>query len=412
MGGCGSNNLYSDQEKDDPRFRRRETFVFQGKKTQINPQFRRFLKSSLLRNPSFHEVAVDVGKATDTDIDRMIDFMEEKTFPEGAYVCGAGNSEDDDYLGVITQGECRLYIDQNGIELLLKKGDLVGDILFLVPHEHKTPKLGMTKCSRPTTVMRIKRSNYDLVMSHSNPDVHEDLDWSEFLSAHLTSKQLKELEPKTTTVRFARGDVILKRGEESTDFYIVHRGIVKASIDLETMAAEADMEKRFSRRRLSLHDRIVDVTAHSRIVGEQGHFGEHSLISGKPQPYFIVAMVDVTLLKIPATVFNSEIFSKAKATLAKHVHAEHHLADTLHAKKKESQGRSASPAPAESQTIKRQPSNKKDKKIFLHMKEKEKEKEHEHDEHGRVGEGVANGNEDPGLLSNVVSIILLKGILY
>jgi len=406
MGGCGSNNLYGEDEAG-----RKDNFVFHKKMEAIPPPLRIFLKSSLLRNPSFHETAVEIGKATDADLDRMIDLMEEKVFHEGSYVCGSGNDDDDDCLGVILSGECRLSIDSQGNSIVLKKGNLVGDILFLVPKKNRAPGLGLTQSLRVSTIYRLKKSDYDFIMGNSNVDASADLNWSEFLTAHLTPAQINELQKMTQTVRFSRGDVIIKRGDQANDFYLVFKGMVKATVDLEVLVTESEEEKRRSRRRASIHDRIVDIKSHSRVVGEQGHFGEHSLITGKPQPYFVVAMVDVALLKVPAYIFNCKVFAKAKSTLSKHVEVENELADTISMRKlkKEDSRRSPSEARPEARQLKSQrrmrheesdkdgSPQKSEKKIFAHMREKEREQEEE---------------EDSGVVANVVSTIMLKGILY
>ena len=201
--------------------------------------------------------------------DHLLNAFEKYSVPKGTYIITEG--EVGDYFYVIQEGTVE-YVAQGDRVGVGSKGQSFGEIALLYDCPRRVSVVGATECS----LWRVDQKSFRQILANGRLDgdreTIETLRKVSFL-AELSEEYLAKMANAVKTQHFSEGDVIIKKGDLGSTFYILKDGTVV----------------------------VKDIEAGGQIFSDQVYksgdfFGERAIVTEEPRAANIIAKEDCTTL--------------------------------------------------------------------------------------------------------------------
>lgn len=200
-----------------------------------------------------------------SDFSQICAGLKQKHFPRGHTLFRAGDEGDAMYF--INSGKVEIQTKKGQLIHILRHGDFFGEGSLL---EENNKRFSTAKCATPVDVIKIKRSDFEKYIEHSNgAKVNLKFKWKARTLAD--AKAMIRLQTNVKLNVFKKGDVVYKEGDMGRSMYFVD----------EEKGGELDVKH-------------GGIKVHSYRGGES--FGESSLLLQRPRSSTVICKSETCVL--------------------------------------------------------------------------------------------------------------------
>uniref|UniRef100_A0A7S2VZA2 cGMP-dependent protein kinase n=1 Tax=Eucampia antarctica TaxID=49252 RepID=A0A7S2VZA2_9STRA len=226
------------------------------------PNFRKpeeekqFIKTCLVKNFIFAGLEED-------ELETLVNAMEKRNLPKDAVIIEEGNIGD--YFYIIHSGEVKFNVGGKDSGTATK-GSSFGELALL----YDCPRAASCTTMTPCSVWRVHQNTFRKILAGKQMDNADEIRGIlrnvPFLS-NLDTKYLNKMIESIQSISFAKGELIIRKGDEGKVFYILKSGRVK------------------------IHDIIIGQSKYDdQTLGRGDYFGERAIVTLEPRAANITAL--------------------------------------------------------------------------------------------------------------------------
>ena len=248
-------------------------------------ELKRIHKSNELKSKlkSILDADFTFGKLSETDIDNLIDAMEEANFKAEETVINEG--EDGDFMYLVESGKLRCTkFDQDSMsDKFIKDSEngYFGELALL----YNSPRKATIRCIEDCRLWALDRKTFTKIIRDSamrNRELYQEFLREVSILEKMDEYERSKLVDALEEHEFQSGDTIIQQGDPGAIFYIIKSGSANA---------------------------VKEIEGKSQVVKQYGpgdYFGERALLKNEPRAASIV----VTSEKITVASFTRAAFKK------------------------------------------------------------------------------------------------------